>query len=217
MEFLRTFTLAAAAAFALVQLPPRSGPVLVTAVIDGDTIQVAAVGRVRLLGIDAPEIGRGFDTPAPFAHEAKERLAALVLHRWIRLEPDGPRDDAYNRHLAYAMTEDGQFVNAMLLREGLARVSARLPLARLPELQRAEAEAQTFRRGMWGATPRIPGQQYTFQAPATKTGRTKKPGGAAAGRTKRKRQAANPHRRRARAVFDVMHTKQAYLCICARR
>ena len=64
----------------------RSESVLVRFVIDGDTIDVATVGRVRLLGIDAPEIGRGFDTPAPFGREARERLTALVLHRWVRLE-----------------------------------------------------------------------------------------------------------------------------------
>ena len=167
MELLRTFALAAAAASALLQSSARSEPRLVTAVIDGDTIQVAHVGRVRLLGIDAPEIGRGFDTPAPFAREAKERLTALILRRWIRLEADVPRDDVYNRRLAYVITEDGQFVNAIMLREGLARVSARLPLVRLPELQRAEAEAQTFRRGIWGATPQIPSQTYTLASPAT--------------------------------------------------
>src|SRR5881628_85683 len=61
--------------------PVRSESVLVRAVIDGDTIDVATIGRVRLLGIDAPEIGRGFDTSAPFAREARTRLAAIVLHR----------------------------------------------------------------------------------------------------------------------------------------
>jgi micrococcal nuclease len=184
MELLRTFAMTAAAISALLQPSSRSEAVLVTAVLDGDTIQVAHVGRVRLLGIDAPEIGRGFDTPAPFAREAKDRLASLVLRRWIRLESDGPRDDAYNRHLAYVLTEDGQFVNAMLLREGLARVSARLPLTRLPELQRAEADAQMFRRGMWGQTPQIPSQQFTASPPpkpsragkggATKTSKSKR-------------------------------------------
>ena len=52
----------------------RSEPVMVRAVIDGDTIAVTTFGRVRLLGIDAPEIGRGFDTAAPFAREARDRL-----------------------------------------------------------------------------------------------------------------------------------------------
>ena len=79
----------------------RSDPVLVKAVFDGDTIDVAAIGRVRLLGIDAPEIGRGFDTAAPFARAARDRLADLVLHRWVRLETEGDQLDAYKRHLAY--------------------------------------------------------------------------------------------------------------------
>src|SRR5437868_719852 len=57
----------------------RSELVMVRAVIDGDTIDVTRFGRVRLLGIDAPEIGRVFDTSAPFAVAARDKLAALVL------------------------------------------------------------------------------------------------------------------------------------------
>jgi endonuclease YncB( thermonuclease family) len=143
--------------------PPivRSDPVLVRAVIDGDTIDVATVGRVRLLGIDAPELGRGLDTAAPFAREARDRLTSLVLHRWIRLESDGDSRDIYDRRLAYVLTDDGQLINAVMVRDGLARVIARTPLTRLAELQRAEREAQIFRRGMWGATPSIPATGYT--------------------------------------------------------
>jgi micrococcal nuclease len=131
----------------------RSESVLVRYVFDGDTIDVATIGRVRLLGIDAPEGGRGLDTPAPFAAEARARLSALVLHRWVRLEYEGALTDKYNRRLAYVFTEDGQFVNAVLAREGLARISARAPLTRLGELQRAQAQAQAYRRGMWGRVP----------------------------------------------------------------
>ena len=173
----------AAAAVAVVQTPSftarvtRSGPVLVRSVIDGDTIDVATVGRVRLLGIDAPEIGRGYDTSAPFGREARERLTRLILHRWVRLEQEGAALDVYSRHLAYVMTEDGQCVNAVLVRDGLARVSARLPLTRLQELQRAEGEAQAFRRGMWGSTPQIPAPSYTRRSKASRppASRTKKP------------------------------------------
>ena len=155
----------------------RSDPVLVRAVIDGDTIDVSTIGRVRLLGIDAPEIGRGYDTSAPFGREARERLTTLLLHRWVRLEQEGTARDVYNRHLAYVMTEDGQFVNALLVREGLARVSARVPLTRLPELQRAEAQAQEFRRGMWGRSPSIPPPSYTRRSKASRppTSRSKAP------------------------------------------
>jgi micrococcal nuclease len=141
--------------------PLRSDPVLVRSVIDGDTIDVATVGRVRLLGIDAPELARGHDTAAPFAYEAREKLISLVLHRWVRLEADAQRLDVYNRHLAYVVREDGLFVNAELVREGLARVTARIPLARLDELKRAEAEAQGFRHGMWGQAPPVHAPSYT--------------------------------------------------------
>jgi len=39
--------------------PARSESVLVKAVLDGDTIEVQLYGRVRLIGIEAPRIGRG--------------------------------------------------------------------------------------------------------------------------------------------------------------
>ncbi len=142
----------------------RSESVLVTAVFDGDTIAVARLGRVRLLGIDAPEVGRGFDTAAPFAREARDRLTALVFHRWVRLEHDGAALDAYNRRLAYVVRDDGMFVNAVMVGEGLARVIARAPLVRLDELKRAETEARRSRRGIWGGAP-----------PASPTGYTRTP------------------------------------------
>ena len=186
---------AAMIAVAAIQTPSfnarvtRSDPVLVRAVVDGDTIDVALFGRVRLLGIDAPELGRGFDTSAPFGREARDRLTQLVLHRWVRLEQEGAALDVYNRHLAYVMTEDGQCVNAVLVRDGLARVSARVPLTRLAELQHAEAEAQAFRRGMWGSTPQIPTPSYTRGSKASRppTSRSKTPAS-----TRRKKRTKKP-------------------------
>jgi endonuclease YncB( thermonuclease family) len=168
MHFLINVCVGAVAAAAIGAAPDskRSDPLLVRAVIDGDTIDVAQYGRVRLLGIDAPEVGRVFDTSAPFAREARDRLAQIVLHRWVRLEQDTPALDSYNRHLAYVLTETGEFVNATLVREGLARVTARVPLSRLAELKRAEAEAQAFRRGMWGTAPPIPMTGYTRRSGA---------------------------------------------------
>ena len=138
----------------------RSPPVLVRNVVDGDTIDVVGVGRVRLLGIDAPEIGRGFDTSAPFAVEAQQRLAGVIAQRWIRLEYEGRTSDSYHRRLAYVFLETGQFVNELLVREGLARVVARRGLTRLGELRRAEAAAQASRRGIWGTHPSIPSESY---------------------------------------------------------
>jgi len=160
MQILLIATVASVALVSL-PLPAHADPVLVRSVLDGDTIDVAGVGRVRLLGIDAPELAHGHGTAAPFAFEARERLAELVLHRWVRLEADAERVDGYNRRLAYVVREDGLFVNAALLRDGLARVTARQQLARLPELRRAEAEARASRRGMWGQAPPAHRPSYT--------------------------------------------------------
>jgi micrococcal nuclease len=182
MQFLPALVIAAVAALDASVPVKRSESLLVRYVIDGDTIDVATVGRVRLLGIDAPEIGRGFDTTAPFARQARDRLAALVLHRWVRLEQEMPRLDVYGRHLAYVVREDGVCVNAVLVAEGLARVSARVGLARLDELKAAEREAQLFRRGMWGQTPTPPAEVYATKrrkvaskTPARYTAKAKKP------------------------------------------
>ena len=136
----------------------------VTRVIDGDTIDVAGLGRVRLLGIDAPEIGGPFERPAPFALEARDELQMLVLNRFARFDCDlVPEDDKYGRRLAYVELETGEFVNARLVRDGLARVSAKRRLQRWDELRAAETEAQRRRRGMWGDTPRVPSESYRLR------------------------------------------------------
>jgi len=133
---------------------------LVTRVIDGDTLDAAGLGRVRLLGIDAPELGGPFERPAPFAVEARDELQSLVLNRWARFECDGAPEDSYGRKLAYVVLETGDFINARLVRDGLARVSARRRIDRWDVLRQAETEAQQRRRGMWGDRPRVPPESY---------------------------------------------------------
>jgi endonuclease YncB( thermonuclease family) len=124
----------------------RSDPVLVTRVSSGDAIVVSAIGRVGLLGIEAQ--------PTP---RARERLESLVIRRWVRLEYDAANDKGGSMRRAYVMLETGEFVNATLVREGLARVSARGHLTRRGELERAEQEARRFRRGIWeGYTAGLP-------------------------------------------------------------
>lgn len=122
----------------------RTNPVLVTKVTGGDSIVVASIGSVGLLGVEASSA------------KARERLESLVVRRWIRLEfeNDTPR---VSRRRAYVMLETGEFVNATLVREGLARVAQRGQFSRRGELERAQAEAQRFRRGMWAG--------YTRDAP----------------------------------------------------
>ena len=127
----------------------RSPSVLVRRVIDGDTVDVASIGHVRLLGVAAPKIPRGLNQSAPsLAREARERLSGLLANRWIRLEYEGGWRRRTSQS-AYVFLEDGRFVNEWLVREGLARVAAGTGLSRLNMLKQAEKEAQAARRGIW--------------------------------------------------------------------
>ena len=114
----------------------RSDTMLVRKVVDGATIDVAPIGRVHLLGLTA------FPGTA-----ARDRLASLVLQRWVHLEYDPAAPGS--RRQAYVVRDDGVFVNAEMVRDGLARVAGKGAIARLSELQRAERDAQARRAGLW--------------------------------------------------------------------
>ena len=125
----------------------RTDPVLVTKVTNGDSITVQTIGSVHLLGIEASSV------------KARERLESLVARRWVRLEFDEAASQAStssraSHHRAYVMLDTGEFVNLTLVREGLARVTARGTFSRRAELERAQEEAQRFRRGMWAGYTR---------------------------------------------------------------
>jgi micrococcal nuclease len=152
MQIVSTFIVAAVAAFQLQVPGRRSEPLLVTSVIDGRTIQVQAIGRVRLLGIEGLRNDRG-SAGGSLGRRSKGRLADLVLHRWVRLEyEDTRRSSSPGHRLAYVWTEDGRFVNAVLVRDGLARVAAVGDGERLAELRDAEADARAHRRGIWATS-----------------------------------------------------------------
>src|SRR5215470_16318169 len=154
MPFLRTILTVLVASAATLLSPPveRSESVLVRVVIDGDTIDVDQFGRVQLLGISAA---------TPLANEARDKLIGLVLHRWIRLESDADNTDARRRRASYVITGDGVCVNTVLVREGLARVTARPSTARFAELKEAEADAQRLEKGIWSTTASGASPGYT--------------------------------------------------------
>jgi micrococcal nuclease len=100
----------------------------VKTVYDGDTVLLANGMKVRYLGIDAPEMG--YDTGGPpefMAPEARDLNRHLVGNKRVRLEFDEVREDRFGRVLAYVFLEHGEMVNALLVRKGLAYVSARRP------------------------------------------------------------------------------------------
>src|ERR687889_22620 len=86
MQILRTLALIAVCVDAIPQSVVRPEVVMVSEVVDGQTIAVAGFGRVRLAAITAPRLGRGLSADAPFAREARERLEGIVIRRYVRLE-----------------------------------------------------------------------------------------------------------------------------------
>lgn len=123
---------------------------LVVQVIDGDTLVLAGGIKVRVLGIDAPEMARD-GQPADFlAHQAKATLTDLTLNRKIDLKYDRLRYDRYGRLLAYVFLPDHTLVNAELVRRGLARVYSHAPNSRYREnLLAAQKAAIQAQRGIW--------------------------------------------------------------------
>jgi len=102
--------------------------VYVSRVIDGDTFVLSDSSRVRMLGVDCPEVAR-FSKPAePFSTQATTLIKSLIEHKSVKLTFDGNVFDMFGRQLAYvwlkdAKGQDSMFVNVELLKRGLSRIS----------------------------------------------------------------------------------------------
>jgi len=124
--------------------PPDT--VLVTRVIDGDTIIVEGGYRVRYIGIDTPEI---YPKPEAYGMEALQANRKLVEGKEVRLERDVSETDKYGRLLRYVFVNE-VFVNAELVRQGLAEAKAYPPDTKYQTyLEELEAEAKQASRGIW--------------------------------------------------------------------
>jgi micrococcal nuclease len=132
------------------QGPGLVAEAVVVHVVDGDTVVLANGQRVRLLGIDAPEMEHE-GKPADFlAHKSKKFLAELVQGKRVRLDYDRLRYDRYGRILAYLFLLDGTNVSREMVREGLAHVYTVPPNMRFrEELLAAQRQAINARRGIW--------------------------------------------------------------------
>jgi micrococcal nuclease len=134
--------------------PPRAEPsrgdtALVTRHTDGDTLWLSGVGKVRLIGIDTPEVYGGVECYGREASAFVERL--LPLGSRVRYVLGVEERDRYGRALAYVHLDDGRFLNLMLVRRGYAQ-----PLTVPPNVEFAERFAAAARRarasrsGLWG-------------------------------------------------------------------
>ncbi len=119
-------------------------------VYDGDTVKLADGKKVRLLGINSPEIeGRNKNAEAG-GEDARWWLINALKDKRVRLVFDAEQKDKYGRTLAYLFTEDGLHLNLELVRLGLASLNIFPPNLRFSdELLNAQTEAEKASRGIW--------------------------------------------------------------------
>jgi micrococcal nuclease len=126
----------------------------VTRAVDGDTIEARIGGQledVRYIGVDTPETVKPGTPVQCFGHRASDFDQRLVEHERVRLVFGVERRDVYGRLLAYAYIGH-RFVNAELVRRGLARTLAIPPNTLHRALfERLELRAAGAGRGLWGA------------------------------------------------------------------
>ncbi|MFJ4065533.1 thermonuclease family protein [Pseudomonas sp. NPDC089996] len=143
-------------ALAFCPLPEKLQPVAVRQVVDGDTLRLTDGRSVRMIGINAPEIGRKGRVSEPYAEAARRRLQALVKASdgRVGLVPGVEGKDRYGRTLANIYGRNGDNLEAQLLSEGLGFRVAFVPNVRLSGCQQAaEKVARDARTGLWRNSP----------------------------------------------------------------
>lgn len=121
-------------------------------VVDGDTVYLTDGRKVRLAGINTPELDHKHAHHEPYAVEARERLKALAGKTLFIQVAKDPRDH-YGRYLYYLFNKDRISLASQLLFEGLGyRVAIPPNLAYQACFQKAEQHARRERKGVWQQT-----------------------------------------------------------------
>ena len=121
---------------------------IVTDVTDGDTIKIEYQNeqiKVRLAGIDAPELKQAFGL------ESKKALEKKVLNK--RVFVDGEKKDRYGRLIA-DIKIGPRWINKELVKEGLAWHYKQY--SDVNQLNTAEKEAKQLSRGIWSSNNPTP-------------------------------------------------------------
>jgi endonuclease YncB( thermonuclease family) len=144
--------------FICIPVATFAGQFKVTRVYDGDTFR--AVGhdieiKVRLAGIDAPEMSRKKnESGQPFSTKAKQFLSGMILNKEVDIEGYGI--DRYGRQLAVVFV-GGMDVNLELVKAGLAEVYKGKPPRNFDVKPYHEAEkiAKKEVKGIWSLCPNM--------------------------------------------------------------
>lgn len=118
---------------------------------DGDTIVLGDGRKLRLIGIDTPELGRDGRPAEPLAEDAAAALRKLLANQTtVGLRFDAEPKDHYQRSLAHLFLQDGRSVQAWLLERGLATALVVPPnVWNMSCYMAAEQRARDARSGVW--------------------------------------------------------------------
>ncbi|MFH1716526.1 MAG: thermonuclease family protein [Planctomycetota bacterium] len=125
--------------------------------IDGDTFDIDVPDggyehtRVRLLGIDTPEINSEQFGTMYFGPQAAAVTRELAFGKpvTVYLDEPNPTRGKYGRLLAYVQLPDGRFLNEALLTEGLAYADLRFDHSFYNKYNQLEAGTRNLKKGLW--------------------------------------------------------------------
>lgn len=126
----------------------------VSRIVDGDTIEIDKDGetvRIRLIGVDTPEIVDPDKPVECYGKEASEHAKEVLLDKFVKIETDSSQDryDAYDRLLAYIFTDSENF-NKELIEKGFAHeYTYNKPYKYQKEFKQAEETAKRNKAGLW--------------------------------------------------------------------
>ncbi len=124
-------------------------------VYDGDTLRLSDGRKVRLIGVNTPELGRDGRPDEPYSQAARRLLQQLVAKQQIYVLPGVEPRDRYGRVLAHVYLQDGRLVAEELVRAGLGHALAVGGNSRLaPCLFDAEREVRKTSEHLWLSSPK---------------------------------------------------------------
>jgi micrococcal nuclease len=130
--------------------PQQQQTYQVLRVIDGDTILVNTIGKVRYIGVNTPETHHPTKGVEYYGREACAANQRLVAGKQVRLEYDVQPKDKYGRTLAYVYVGK-TFINAKLLEDGYAQVMTVPPNVKHADYFRTlQRQAKVAGKGLWG-------------------------------------------------------------------
>ena len=117
----------------------------VTRVIDGDTFETETGEKVRLIGINAPEMSDFYGL------EAKMYLKELVENKVVNLQTDNITSDRdrYQRLLRYVII-DGIDINKKIIDDGFAFAYLKYKFSKSDLYENAQIQAREMNVGIWG-------------------------------------------------------------------